>query len=280
MKSSSNWLYNLINKQEKKPLWRSFLIIGAVAIFTTWILYTPDGILGKADAIGYAVCHRIDVRSFNFGEQQIPLCARCTGQYLGALTGLIYLSIYRPKRTGRPPWSIIGILILFLCLYALDGVNSYIHLIPGLSRFYIYNPSNLLRLTTGTALGIGISVMIFPAFNETVWRVRDSRPVVEGFRDLGIILILGCLVDILVLMENPIILYPLAVFSALTVLLLLTLVYTMVILMLFRKENRFENFRQLLFPITAGFTIALTQLAILDILRFLLTGSWDGFHIR
>jgi len=280
MTFTSNRFYNCIKKLEKRLPWRIILIVGAVAVLSSWILYTPAGLMGKADAIGYAVCHRIDVRSFFFGERQIPLCARCTGQYLGALLGLIYLSVYRPRRTGRPPWSIIGILIVFLFIYALDGVNSYIHLLPGLSSFYLYKPNNLLRLTTGTGLGIGISVMIFPAFNETVWKVRDSRPVIEGFRDLGIILILAGLVDLLVLMENPIILYPLALLSAFTVLLLLTIVYTMVLLMLFRKENRIDNLKKLFIPLIAGFTMALTQIAILDILRFLLTGSWDGFHIR
>jgi uncharacterized membrane protein len=279
MTFTSNRFFNIIQKLEKRLPWRVILILAAVVLLVIWILYTPDGLMGKADAIGYAVCHRIDLRSFYFGERQIPLCARCTGQYLGAVVGFVFLNLYRPRRTGRPPWSIIAILMVFLGIYALDGINSYLHLLPDLSRFYLYNPSNLLRLITGTGLGIGISVMIFPAFNETVWKIRDSGPVVEGFKDFGIMLALGGLVDLLVLMENPIILYPLALLSAFTVLLLLTIVYTMVFLMLFRKENRFNALWQLVLPLTAGFTMALTQVAILDILRFLLTGSWDGFHI-
>src|SRR5437868_4456347 len=51
-----------------------------------WISFTPAGILGKADAVGYAVCHRITVRSFAFPNgQQLPMCARCTGTFIGVL---------------------------------------------------------------------------------------------------------------------------------------------------------------------------------------------------
>ena len=46
-------------------LWKILLVLAAVIIVTVWLAKTPDGLLGKADAIGYAVCHRIDARSFH-----------------------------------------------------------------------------------------------------------------------------------------------------------------------------------------------------------------------
>lgn len=134
--------------------WHQIILMIALICLIGWISLTPEGLMGKADAVGYAVCHRIDARSFHLGDRQIPVCARCTGQYLGAMLGLIYLGIYKPRHTGRPPWAIIGILIFFAAAYALDGGNSYLHLIPGLSRFYLYEPSNQLRLFTGTGLGM------------------------------------------------------------------------------------------------------------------------------
>jgi uncharacterized membrane protein len=267
-----------IQKFRRRFAWRQCLIVFAILLLVTWLLYTPDGLLGKADAIGYAVCHRIDVRSFHLGERQMPVCARCTGQYLGAMLGLAFFVRYRPHRTGRPGWIIIGILIAFVAGYALDGINSYIHLIPNLSRFYLYEPSNLLRLVTGTGLGIGLSVMLYPAFSEVIWKQRDARPVLEGIRDFGILLISGMVVDLLVLSENPLILYPLALISAGGILILLTAVYTMVVVMVFKTENAYENASQLVIPLIAGFIIALGQIAILDFLRFSLTGNWGGFH--
>ena len=57
-------------------------------LFLGWLFNTPLGLLGKADAIGYAVCHRIDLRSFHLGDRTLPLCARCTGMFLGTLVSL------------------------------------------------------------------------------------------------------------------------------------------------------------------------------------------------
>ena len=73
-----------------------------LAVATTWVYFTPEGILGKAGAVGYAVCHRIDLRSFHLGLRQLPLCARCTGMYLGALLGLTYFGLRHPKATRYP----------------------------------------------------------------------------------------------------------------------------------------------------------------------------------
>ena len=258
--------------------WKYILAVTTGTLLLAWLLYTPAGLLGKADAIGYAVCHRIDARSFHLGDRQIPLCARCTGQYLGALLGLIYQPLLGRRRTGTPPWGVIGVLGAFAAAYAVDGLNSYLHLMPNMSRFYIYAPNNTLRLLTGTGLGLGISVALLPAFHQTMWKTWSRQPALAGFRSLAGLLVLAAGVDLLVLTENPLILYPLTLLSAACVLVLLTMVYSMVFVMVFRVENRFERASQLVFPLTAGFAIALLQIAALDYLRYLFTGTWGGFH--
>lgn len=254
----------------------SYLLAGM--LLTGWLLGTPDGLLGKADAVGYAVCHRIDARSFHLGTRQIPLCARCTGQYLGALVGMIYLMILGNRRIGRPPRSVILPLVAVAIFYAVDGLNSYLHLLPNMSRYYLYEPNNTLRLLTGTGLGLGVSVVLVPAFHQTVWTKIDRRPSLGGMRALAGMVAAALVVDFLVLTENPLILYPLALLSAAGVMLLLTIVYTMVWVMLTKEENQFLELRQLWPWISAGFTTALLQIAALDVVRYLLTGSWDGFH--
>jgi hypothetical protein len=52
----------------------------------------------------------------------------------------------------------------------------------------------------------------------------------------------------------------------------------MVWVILFRLENRFDSLKEMAFPLVAGFTLALVQIALLDYIRFLITGTWDGFH--
>jgi uncharacterized membrane protein len=259
-------------------LWKILLGISLLLLVSAWLWNTPAGLMGKADAIGYAVCHRIDVRSFHLGDRQIPVCARCTGQYLGAMLGLVYLTLLGKRRVGRPPWGVIAILVTFAGFYAVDGFNSYLHLIPGTSRFYLYEPNNTLRLLTGTGLGLGMSVGLLPAFYQTVWRTWDPAPCLN-YRSFTGLLVLALLVDFLVLTENPLILYPLALISAAGILVLLTMVYTMVWLLVFKADNQFERLSQLLVPLLAGFMVALLQIAALDFFRYLLTGTWGGFHL-
>lgn len=258
--------------------WRPILVVSLFILISIWMIYAPDGILGKADAIGYAVCHRLDQRSFHIGDYQFSVCARCTGQYLGAVLGLVFLALLRPRRVGTPPRIVILILVIGALSYVLDGFNSFLHLLPWTERFWIYEPHNNLRLLTGTMVGLGISVMLFPAFNQTIWKRYDSRPVL-GVKEFVVLLVLAVILDLLVLTEESTILYPLSLVSAGGVLVLLTLVYSMVWIMLFRLENRFDHLGQLVFPLLAGLCVALLQILVLDGFRFWLTGTWDGFPL-
>ncbi|MEJ2709084.1 MAG: DUF2085 domain-containing protein [Anaerolineales bacterium] len=242
-----------------------------------WLLNTPAGLLGKADAIGYAVCHRIDARSFHLGARQVPLCARCSGMYLGAMLGLIYQAIMGRSRSGMPSarlWVVLGLLVV---AFGVDGLNSYLHFFPGAPT--LYDPQNWLRLLTGTGMGVVIAAALFPAFNQTAWKNQDRRPALENFRSLTILLAAALILDLVVLTENPLILYPLALISAAGVLILLSMIYTMLWLMILRIENRFQSLLQMVLPLSGGFGLALVQIAALDFVRYLFTGSWEGFHL-
>jgi uncharacterized membrane protein len=262
----------------KIPLGVKGIIYFTVAVLVLgWLLNTPTGLLGKADAVGYAVCHRIDVRSFHLGERQLPLCVRCSGMYLGAMLGLTYQAILYRRRAGMPPWSVRIVLGLFAAAFAFDGLNSYLSLFPGFPS--LYQPQNWLRLLTGTGMGLAIAILLYPAFNQTIWKDWDHSPAIQGLRSFVPLILLALVLDGIVLTENPLVLYPLALVSAAGVLVILTIVYTMVWVIILRLENRFERLRQLAIPLVGGFGMALLQIVILDLLRYALTGSWDGFHL-
>jgi len=53
----------------------------------------------------------------------------------------------------------------------------------------------------------------------------------------------------------------------------------MVWVMIFRAENRFLSIQQLILPLVGGFGLALVQIILLDVARYALTGTWDGFHL-
>lgn len=271
---------------------KAALLLVVSLLFLGWLLNTPPGLLGKADAVGYAVCHRLDFRSFHLGDRQLPLCARCSGMYLGAVLGITYLGIFSRKKAGFPGLS-VGVLFFFLVLgFAVDGVNSLLNLVVSdsmakinpelyrsLSRFSLYQPSNLYRLLTGTGMGLVMAGVIYPAFNQTVWNQVDMSSATPGIKFFLPLIGLGLLVDLAVLSENPLLLYPLALISAAGVLLLLSMIYTMLGLMIFKWENRFTHCRQLIFPSLLGFGFALLQIFLIDLLRFAFTQTWGGFPL-
>lgn len=257
--------------------WKRLVYLAAGLILVGWLLNTPNGVLGKADAIAYAVCHRIDARSFHLGTRQLPLCARCTGMYLGAMLGLSYQAILRPRRSGAPHWLAITLSILFVVAFGIDGINSYLHLFPHAPS--LYEPQNWLRLLTGTGMGLVISVAIFPAFNQIIWVDWDQRAGIDSALMFGWLVLLAGGLDLLVLTNNMYILFPLALISSAGVLVLLSMIYTMVLVMVFQKENRFQKVSQLLLPLTGGAALSLLQIALFDFIRFKITGTWDGFHL-
>ena len=268
---------NVEVEPKRAPASRWFAFLIASVIFGLWLLYTPRGLLGKADAVGYAVCHRIDLRSFQLGLRQLPLCARCTGMYLGVLLALAYYFVRRPKAGRYPSRRLCALLILFAVIWAVDGLNSYLHLVPDMSGGY--PPSNTLRLITGALIGICLATLVYPAFNQFAWQEFNREPVLRSFGDLGTLLVFTAGIILLVLTGNPLILYPLALISAFSVVLLLTVVYSTVVMTVLRRENQATQWRQLLVPLFLGWAIAVIQIGIIDLIRFWLTGTWDGFHL-
>ncbi|MBI3176436.1 MAG: DUF2085 domain-containing protein, partial [Chloroflexi bacterium] len=220
-------------------------------MFLSWLFYAPAGLLGKADAVGYAVCHRIDGRSFHIGNVQLPLCARCTGIYLGVVLGVAAMVAAGRGRAGAlPPLRVIITLILCIVLMGLDGANSFLALLPRLP--HVYEPQNWLRLVTGTLDGVAMAVLIFPMFNQTLWRNWEDRPVIGSMREVGGLVLLAAVVIALVLSDNAVILYPLALISVGGVVLLLTLTNSMLFMLITRTENKARAAWDALLPLTGG----------------------------
>ena len=242
--------------------------------------YTPPGLLGKADAIGYAVCHRIDERSFHIGERQMPLCARCTGQYLGVVLGLIYQWVIGKHKGKMPSRPIIIIMIFLIAAYFVDGFNSYLHLFPIEPKILLYSPNNIFRIITGSGLGFSISLVLYPIYNQTIWREWLKEPIFGNAKHLLILFGSVILVDYLVIIENPILEYLLALASVMGVILMLSMAYSLMWIILLGLENKYWNSRHLCPVILLGMISALSQIAIIDIVRFQLTMTWAGIVIN
>lgn len=280
----------IMNKMETQPtkpiiqnILRWFVPVAAILAFAAWMYVAPEGALGKLDAIGYAVCHRIDARSFHIGDHQLPLCARCTGEFFSAGTALIFMALVSGKRSKLPSRGIIVVLILFFLAFGIDGSNSYLYLLKqtapsgALAAFpNLYVPNNALRLFTGSGMGIALAAVLFPILNQTLWRELDNRPALE-WKSFGILVAIIAALDLLVLTESLLILYPVAYVSALGTLALLVIVFGMLWTMLMREDNTYTSGRQLLLPALSGLTLALLMVVSIDLVRLQFTGTWSGF---
>ncbi len=261
---------------------RWFVPVAAIIAFAAWMYIAPEGALGKLDAVGYAVCHRIDERSFHIDDRQLPLCARCTGEFFAAGIALVFQAFVSRKRSRLPSRGIIAVLILFFLAFGIDGSNSYLYLLKqssqgGLDQIpNLYVPNNILRLFTGSGMGIALAAVLFPVVNQTLWREVDDRPALE-WKSFGILVAMVIGVNLLVLTDSPIILYPVAYISALGTLSLLVIVFAILWTMIMREDNTYTDPRQLILPFLAGLTLALLMVLSIDLFRLQLTGTWSGF---
>ncbi len=192
--------------------------------------------MGVAHYVGYAVCHQITIRTYVFGDLVMPLCARCSGQYLGVMIGFFLAWRWgRIRAMGLPPRWLIAVLIGFLAIWAFDGFNSYLYLILG--RPFLYQPHNILRISTGILQGLAVSFLFLPFFNLAFWADADIRPVLQNGWELAQALGLGALVVLAVTSGWTLLFYPLAILSVVGTVLMLSLVGALFVLLALREEN-------------------------------------------
>jgi len=277
-----------MEQANKRPiahnLSRWLVPLAALIVFGVWFYIAPPGVLGKADSIGYAVCHRIDERSFQIFDRQLPLCARCTGEFYAAGITLLFFAFVSPKKSGMPGWKLGAPLLFFLFAFGLDGSNSYLYLLKQTSGGALdnipnlYIPNNTLRLFTGSGMGIALASILYPAFNSSAWKTHDPSPALN-WKKLGIIIGIVLIINLLILTEHLAVLYPIAIVSVLGVLSLLVIVFSMVWVLMMRTENAFDSLTQMWMPFLAGTTLALLMITAIDLLRFRLTGTWGAFPL-
>ena len=246
----------------------------AAAMLLVALLVPPHDLLDKADRAAFAVCHRISERTFSLSGRPLPLCARCSGVYLGALAGLVVLLLRGRGTAGmfpRPRFQVI--LGLFVLAWAIDGLNSYLTFFPMLP--HLYQPMNSLRLLTGTLQGLVLAAILLPVFNLAAWAGVDERPVLDSWRDLAWMLAGGTVVITLVSSGWDLLLYPLALLSGLVIIGLFGILNSAGILALLGRAGRVDHWHTLVAPYLAGLAMAAIELALIGLGRDLLT-AWFG----
>ncbi len=254
-------------------------LILAIVLVAAGIFLSPPDLLRKADYVGAAVCHRIPSHSFFIDNHQTPLCARCTGTFPGVLTGLVlqWFVFRRRRAIGFPEWKLFIPLVLFLGFFGLDGLNSYTTLIFNSEKgIFGYAPQSILRLLSGTLTGMGMSVILLPAFNQTFWKdgVPGERSL--NWKLLGILIVVELVQAALIYSLEPWLLYPVAIYSALGVLTMFTLLGAMIFVMALGYDGRFAGWKEAVVPLLWGVVFAMVLVGGIDWLRFMMSGTLDG----
>ena len=234
----------------------------------------PESLLNTADMVGYAICHRISSHSLLLNERPLPLCARCTGTFLGGMIALTALGLTKGRVGGLPPIPILLTLLGFTALMAVDGLNSYLDLIR--IGAPLYRPNNPIRLLTGTLNGLMLGSVLYPLTISTLCKDYLDEPSLGSFKELGVLVLVALGIASLALTGWAAVLLPLALVSAVGVLALLTLVNAVIFAILTRRENRAEGLHDLALPLIAGLVMSLVMVAIIDVVRFALTGTMAG----
>jgi uncharacterized membrane protein len=262
---------------------RIFILLIGLGVLLLMAFYTitdaahlaHSHVLNGADWAGYALCHRITERSFTIAGRQFPLCARCTGMYLGVflVTGILWLN-GRLRRGGLPTFPILLTLVGFVILMGIDGVNSYLHFFPNAP--HLYEPRNWLRLLTGMGVGLMMGLIIVPALAQTLWRNVDYTPVITSLRELGGLIVVALVLILLLLSNQPALSYVLALASSAGLLFIVTALNVVFLLILFRRDGRADRWQETLVPLTSGLVLAVLELGLIGLVRFNLTGTMTG----
>jgi len=93
--------------------------------------------------LNFVTCHRLPERSFFWKGQQFPVCARCTGIYLGYLSMPLFMFCLFG-------WG-VGISLLMFLPAVIDG---------SIQAFFDIESNNTRRLITGLMSGLGLMSLV------------------------------------------------------------------------------------------------------------------------
>lgn len=256
----------------RRPAPVGWLPVGLLAGILALIVVTPGSLQTKLDVLGFGVCHQIVSHSFTIGGHPLPVCARCTGIYLGALVGLGLLTLLRPRATGLPSPLMLTVLGVMFLSMAADGVNSTFQSLPGGSG--LWETTNVLRIFTGTLAGVAVAFLLYPLFNMAFWRrelVQDEPSIDRPFELFGYGAALAVLVGLTLANDGDtggtVVYWVIALASVSGMLLLLTMANTMIVTLVTRREGLIGSWQAALTPLLIALILAILELLLLAYFR-------------
>jgi uncharacterized membrane protein len=241
--------------------------LGAVYLAALAVLvFAPGGtLLDRLRALDSGICAQLPTHSFYPAGQQLPLCARNTGVYMGFSATIVVVGLAGRLSAGRLPAMPVALLLgAAVALMGLDGFNS---LFLDLRLPHLYQPHNLLRLATGLGTGTAMAAFLIPVSNGLLWRRDDSRPSFSGFSQLLVMVPVLLIVFLGVASQAPWLLYPLALIGTAGLVTALTLVNLVMGLAAGGYIARYDRVRQIIPVLTVAVALAIGELIALGLFK-------------
>jgi uncharacterized membrane protein len=246
--------------------------LGLLALILGLAIFGPGTLQYKMDVLGFGVCHQMLTHSFIIGGHPLPVCARCTGIYVGAFTGLILLLVLRPRAQGLPSPLMLSILMLMFLTMGADGVNSTFQELPGGQG--LWETTNVLRVITGTLAGVAIMFFLYPMFNSAFWRrdlLSDESVIDRPFELFGYGVAAAVLVALTLTSDGDtgatVVYWLVGLVSIGGLLTLLTLANTMIVTLVTKREGQIGSWQAAFTPLLIALALAICELLLLAYLR-------------
>ena len=130
--------------------WFSVVLVVGIALWSVGLFLAPAALF----PIGAVVCHQRPERSFFFHGQQLPVCARCTGLYLGALIAAPLAAAFAASLASERARIV-------LAAAALPTLVTWTLEFAGIVPF-----SNLSRFVAALPLGFAAAWLVFAALAQ------------------------------------------------------------------------------------------------------------------
>ena len=242
------------------------LLLAVLALAVVGFLLWPGSLAGKLQMLVAGVCAQRPGHSYFMGGVQLPLEARMGGIFAGFLVGVLYLLWANRERAGLlPPAPLQALLLGFVALMALDGINALCY---DTGWPYLYPPQNAVRLATGLLCGLALALLAVPVLSATLWRDWDYEPSLASVGELGWALCLLALVQLATMSGGAALLYPVGLLMIVGLIVAFAVGNSYAVVLITRHERQASTWGQALTPLLAGVLIAVVELAALSAFRY------------
>src|SRR5579859_523879 len=240
----------------------ALLHLGLLAAF---VFLPGPSLIERLQWLDSGVCAQLPTHSFYPGGERLPLCARNTGIYLGFIATLIALYVTGRGRVQQlPPWPIIALLACGIVILAIDGLNSFA---LDLGLPHLYQPHNLIRLTTGLLTGLALAAFALPLLNRLFWKEENEQRSIPSWKTLLVFLPILLLCFFAVASQSSIALYPIALLSTAGLLTAISSINLIVLVMVSKRDETFGSYRQLLPFLALAVILAIGEMLVLAQLK-------------